>query len=126
MKNNELKIHAQISWVYTHDLDSSARFYRDTLGLECLRDQGSARIFATAGNARIGVCLAFEDRAVAPQGSMISLVSDDVDACYRRLLERGVDIERPPQDIEAFGIRSFLVRDPDGYRLEFQQFLDKR
>jgi catechol 2,3-dioxygenase-like lactoylglutathione lyase family enzyme len=54
---------------------------------------------------------------------MISLVTDDVDACYRRLCERGVVIEQPPQWLERFAIRTFFVHDPDGYVIEFQQFL---
>ena len=38
---------------------------------------------------------------------------------------RGIDIDQPPRELANFGIRSFLVRDPNGYRLEFQQFMDK-
>ena len=124
MKNNELGISAQITWVYTVDLEQCRRFYSDALGLETVRDKGSALVFATVGGARIGVCEAFEDRVVEPRGGMISLVTDDVDACYASLLARGVALEQPPHELERFGIRTFFVRDPNGYRLEFQQFLD--
>jgi hypothetical protein len=30
---------------------------------------------------------------------------------------------RPPEQIERFGIYSFFVKDPNGYLLEFQQFV---
>jgi predicted enzyme related to lactoylglutathione lyase len=114
---------AQISWVYTQDLDSTADFYARGLGLECSRDEGDARIFATAGGAFIGVCRAFADRVVEPKGGMISIVTDDVDAWYLRLLDNGLQIDKPPEQIERFGIYSFFVKDPNGYLLEFQQFV---
>ena len=119
-----LRVSRMIAWVYTQSLDSTAAFYAEMLGLECLRDSGTARIFAVGDGAAIGVCEAFADRIVEPQGGMISLVVDDVDAWYRRLDARGVEIEAPPQRLDDFGIYTFFVRGPDGYRLEFQQFLD--
>ena len=117
----------QISWVYTQDLESTADFYADVLGLECIRDEGNARIFATAASAAIGVCSAFEDRAfvnrvVEPKGGMISIVTDDVDAWYRRVIEKAVAVARPPHRLEQFGIYTFFVTDPNGYVIEFQQF----
>ena len=123
MKKHSTKLHAQISWVYTQELDSTTDFYARGLGLECSRDEGDARIFATAGGAFIGVCRAFADRVVEPKGGMISIVTDDVDAWYRRLLDNGLQIDKPPERIEQFGIYSFFVKDPNGYLIEFQQFI---
>ncbi|UCH39938.1 MAG: VOC family protein [Gammaproteobacteria bacterium] len=122
MQKQALKINAQVSWVYTHELDSTAIFYADLLGLECCRDEGGARIFKTGDGAFIGLCQAFEDRVVEPAGGMISLVTDDVDACYQRLLENGLQIDSPPRRLDQFGIYSFFVRDPNGYVIEFQSF----
>jgi catechol 2,3-dioxygenase-like lactoylglutathione lyase family enzyme len=117
-----LPIDAQISWVYTEDLDATADFYGRILGLECSRDQGSARVYRTAAGAFIGLCRAFEDRVVEPKGGMISIVTDDVDGWYRRLQANGLAIDEPPRRLERFGIYSFFVRDPNGYVIEFQQF----
>ncbi len=116
------QITRQIAWVYTRDIDSTAKFYTDCLGLECIREAGRARLFATTGETAIGVCEIFAERVVEPKGGMISLVTDDVDAWYRRLLERGANIEAPPRRLERFGIYSFFIRDPNGYVIEFQQF----
>ena len=124
MVQSKPRLNAQISWVYCKDLETTARFYADVLGLECRRDEGGARIYATAGGASIGVCRAFADRVVEPRGGMISLVCDDVDGWYRRLRERGLEIDAPPHRLEAFGIYTFFVRDPNGYVIEFQQFLE--
>lgn len=122
MKNLNAGMVMQISWLYTEDLDESASFYGDMLGLECIRDEGGARVFATAENAGIGVCRVFAGRVVEPRGGMISIVSNDVDAWYRRLLDKGVEIAQPPHRLERFGIYTFFVTDPNGYVIEFQQF----
>ena len=124
LKKHDASISGQISWVYTQDLDSTAYFYAGVLGLKCSRDEGAARIFATGDNAWIGVCEAFDDRVVEPRGTMISIISDDVDAWYRRLIDIGMVIAQPPHRLEQFGIYTFFVRDPNGYRIEFQQFVD--
>ncbi len=122
LKTAKLKISAQISWVYTGNLDATADFYARILELECSRDEGGARIFKTGDGACIGVCEAFADRVVEAKGGMISIVTDDVDAWYQRLLENGLLIEEPPRRQEQFGIYCFFVRDPNGYVIEFQQF----
>ncbi|MCP4470728.1 MAG: VOC family protein [Gammaproteobacteria bacterium] len=122
MENRNTGIVAQISWLYTEDLDTSASFYADVLGLECTRDEGGARVFATGENAGIGVCRVFADRVVEPRGGMISIVTSDVDAWYQRLVGQGVSITRPPHRLEQFGIYTFFVTDPNGYVIEFQQF----
>jgi predicted enzyme related to lactoylglutathione lyase len=122
MKSRNTSISAQISWVYTHDLDSTAEFYAEILGLECSRDEGDARIFKTGGNAFIGLCRAFADRVVEPKGGMISIVTDDVDAWYQRLRGKGVAVDNPPRRLEQFAIYTFFIRDPNGYVIEFQQF----
>jgi predicted enzyme related to lactoylglutathione lyase len=122
LKNDKLQISAQISWVYTRDLDTTTNFYSRILELECSRDEGSARTFETGDSAFIGVCEVFADRVVEPQGGMISIVTDDVDAWYQRLIDNGLEIDKPPQRLERFGVYSFFVKDPNGYLIEFQQF----
>ena len=118
MDRDNSTISAQISWVYTDDLDAAADFYARFLGLDCIRDAGGARIYRTADGACIGLCRAFADRVVEPKGGMISLVSDDVDGWYRRLLDRGLAIDAPPRRMQQFGIYSFFVRDPNGVLCE--------
>lgn len=122
MISTDNPISAQISWVYTRDLETACAFYAKILGFECLRDEGSARIFKTVGNAHIGVCLAFPGRAVEPEGNMISLVTDDVDGWYARLIAAGLSIDKAPHRLDQFGIYTFFIQDPNGYRIEFQQF----
>ncbi len=51
--------------------------------------------------------------ATSPQDSVVSVTVDDVDAAHAEALRRGYDIVRPLND-EAWGVRRFLVRAPDG------------
>jgi len=115
---------SQISWVYTEDLAATCHFYGDLLGLKRARDTGTACIYQTCPNAFIGVCTAFDDRVVQPKGSMISLITNDVDGWYKMLSDAGANVQGPPHRLEQFGIYTFFARDPNGYVIEFQQFLD--
>lgn len=113
-----------VTWVYTDDLDATAAFYGEVLGLEPVLDQGACRVFRAAGDAFLGVCRARPGRQVEPAGVVITLVSPAVDACYERLREHGVALDGAPAHSEQFNVYSFFARDPSGYRIEFQQFLD--
>ena len=53
---------------------------------------------------------------------MISLVTDEVDAWYQRLSQAGAKTLGEPHHLEKFGIYTFFTEDPDGYKIEFQQF----
>jgi predicted enzyme related to lactoylglutathione lyase len=117
------EIEGQIVWVYTDDLQDTCIFYADVLGLELIRDEGAARIYRTSPSSSIGVCRAFDDRAVEPDGGMITFVSDDVDGWYTRLSEKGAQLRGPPRRLEEFGIYGFFAEDPNGYVIEFQKFL---
>lgn len=116
-----------ITWVYTEDFQSTCEFYEKILDCRLARDEGSAKIYTPPGisdsQSGIGVCRAFDDRVVEPKGSMISVIVEDVDDCYVSLLERGAEIESPPHVLEQFKIYTFFARDPNGYVIEFQQFL---
>ncbi|MDP6343506.1 MAG: VOC family protein [Alphaproteobacteria bacterium] len=117
----------QITWVYTADLDGTAAYYRDVLGLEQVLDQGACRIFATSADAFIGVCTARPGRWVEPKGVVLTMVAPDpggVDAWYDWLGARGGATEGPPERHEDFNVYCFFARDPNGYLLEFQSFLD--
>ena len=112
-----------ITWVYTEDLAETAQFYGEVLGLTLDRDAGAAQIFRAGPNALIGVCRAFEDRVVEPKGGMITLLTDDVDSWYDRVVARGGQVLGPPERMDRFGIYSFFVPDPNGYVIEVQTFL---
>ena len=116
-------IQQQVTWVYTHDLPTTARFYAETLALPLVLDQGACRIYRTSATSFLGVCQVRPGREVEPRGVVITLVTDDVDGWYERLRSRGA-LPEPPTRSEQFDVYCFFARDPEGYLIEFQTFLD--
>jgi catechol 2,3-dioxygenase-like lactoylglutathione lyase family enzyme len=112
-----------VTFLYTDDLDASAAFYGETLGLALVLDQGACRIFRIAAGAFLGICRPGKPRP-EPGGVIVTLVSDDVDGWYERLTKRGVAFEGPPRRNPAFGIYHCFLRDPSGYLVEIQRFED--
>lgn len=115
----------QVTFTLTDDLAASHRFYADLLGLEMVLDQGACRIYRSAPNAFIGVCT-HRGAPKDPGSAILTLVSSDVDSWARRLEAAGQVLESPPTFNERFNIRHIFVRDPSGYLVEIQQFLDPR
>jgi predicted enzyme related to lactoylglutathione lyase len=114
---------AFIAFYPASDLAATRDFYERDLGLALARDQGSCLIFRVAGGGYLGFCQ-HERAASAHAGVILTLVLEDVDAVYRRLQRLAVETEGPPRLNEGFGIYHFFARDPDGYRLEVQRFLE--
>jgi glyoxylase I family protein len=115
------------------DMPTSVRFYRDVLGFEVVHtsdregdqfDWGLLRL----GNAEVMLNTAYEqdDRPPAPDAKHLAAHADiclyfscpDVDAAYRHLRSRGIDVNEP--QIAPYGMKQLYVRDPDGYGLCFQ------
>jgi catechol 2,3-dioxygenase-like lactoylglutathione lyase family enzyme len=125
-----LPVDAQITFLYTGDLERADSFYRGTLGLELALDQGQCRIYRVRPGAYVGLCARQAPAAAeATCGSdcvILTLVCSDVAGWAKVLTERGAELEGPPAVNPAFGIHHFFLRDPDGHRLEIQRFLDPR
>jgi predicted enzyme related to lactoylglutathione lyase len=112
----------QITWVYTHDLPGTARFYGETVGLEQVLDQGGCRIFKTSATSFLGVCPVRPGRHVEPKGVVITMVTEEVDAWHEVLKAKGVTILEPPTYHPSFEVYCLFAADPNGYKLEFQAF----
>lgn len=115
--------HALVGFYPVRDLAATRTFYERTLGLPLARDQGQCLIFKVSENAYVGFC----EHADAPDphpGVMITLLSDDVDGLYRSLNDQGAETEGAPRTNDRFAIYHFFARDPNGYRVEVQRFLE--
>ncbi len=111
----------KITFIYTRDLGSSAAFYERVLGLRLALDQKTCRIYHVVGTAYIGVCQ--RSRPPASTDSLIlTLVTQDVDGWYERLLAQGINFEKPPAYNAQYDIYHCFLRDPDGYLIEIQRF----
>jgi len=111
-----------ITFLNVEDLERSDQFYAGVLGFQLVVDQGSCRIYRVAADAYLGVCE--RPGRSSPEGMIVTLVSDDVDGWHDRLTSRGVPIEQTPRVSEVFGVYHAFYRDPDGYLVEIQRFLD--
>ncbi len=113
---------ALITFIYVDDLARSDTFYRGTLRLPLVTEQPVCRIYQVSSSGYLGVCV--QDRPVTPQGVIITLVRDDVEAFCDELAAGGVVFERPPTHSDRFGITQAFLRDPDGHLVEVQRFDD--
>ncbi len=121
-----LAVSAPITFFYYQDLARAARFYEETLGLEVVEDQGWAKLYRVSKGAFFGIVDA--ERGFHPARSessvVLTLVTDDVEGWYVALHEVGVPLLSSIAVHEDIRVKCFFVRDPGGYVLEFQSFLD--
>ncbi len=118
-------IDSQITFLYTHDLGQTARFYEDIIGLDLKLDQGTCRIYQVTPDSHLGFC---QRAAAAPHAEsepphvILTIVTAGVDEWYGFLKGRNVQLEHPPTINPEYDIYHFFLRDPNGYMLEIQQF----
>lgn len=101
----------------TRDMRRAVAFYR-ALGFE-LAVGGEEAAFTTfrAGSQYLNISPESHDTPPGPWGRVIFHVSD-VDAMYRRCLERDIAPDFAPRDA-PWGERYFHVTDPDGHEISF-------
>ena len=115
-----------ITWFYYKDLAEPSEFYGDTMGFELVVDQRWARIYRANQGAFLGI-VAGESGFCQPQernAVLFTLVVKDVVTWYDRLKEHGADLLTSIEDKQEIQVRCFFLRDPGGYAIEVQQFLD--
>ena len=106
------------------DIDTARDFYTDYLGLsvEEFNMGWVARYTSPGGEA--SVQLVTHD-ATAPQDSVISVhVGAAIDEAYEEAKRRGYEIVHPLTE-EAWGLRRFFVRAPDGNVLNIVNHSDE-
>jgi catechol 2,3-dioxygenase-like lactoylglutathione lyase family enzyme len=114
----------QITFLHTNKLTETAHFYEEKLGFERALDQGTCLIFRVCGSAFIGFCT--KDKGARPEGIILTLVTEHVEAWYRYLDAQGLSFEKPPSYSATYDITQAFVRDPNGYLIEIQRFEDPR
>ncbi len=112
----------QVTFLLVGDLERSTEFYGDALGLPLVLDQGDCRILQVSPTAFVGIC---ERRGEKDRDSvLITLVTDAVDEWHERLTSAGVPCEKTPQVHPKYNVYHAFYRDPDGFLIEIQRFLD--
>ena len=106
------------------DQERAKAFYVDTLGFELVRDDDSVpgihwvQVTPKGGDTSLTLVTWFDSM---PAGSVRGLVlrSNDLQADYERLLEKGVEFDGPPQ-ARPWGSEEAVLHDPDGNALVLQ------
>lgn len=94
------------------DIGEAKQFYSEYLGLAT--EEFNMGWVARYTSPDTGASLQLVTRdATAPQDSMISVTTDDLDGAYAEARARGYEIVHPLTD-EPWGVRRFFVRAPDG------------
>jgi predicted enzyme related to lactoylglutathione lyase len=95
------------------DMDAARTFYADYLGLSVEElNLGWVKRYVSP-DGRASVQLVTKD-ATSPADSVMSVqVGDDIDDAYAEAQRRGYQIVHPLTE-EPWGLRRFLLRDPDG------------
>jgi catechol 2,3-dioxygenase-like lactoylglutathione lyase family enzyme len=114
-----------VVFTYTDDLAAASRFFRETMELEFVVDQGMCHIFRLSPTSYIGVC-AIPGRPRGTVGVTITIVTPDVDDWHVFLTAKGLVYQQPPTLSERFNVYSSLFIDPNGYRIEIQNFRDPK
>ena len=94
------------------DIDAAKDFYAGYLGLSTEEFNLGWVARYTSPDTGAHVQLVTRD-ATAPETPAVSVHADDVDAAYAEALDRGYTVVHP-LTTEAWGVRRFLVRAPDG------------
>lgn len=114
------------------DMNTSLSFYCEILGFMVHDKAGPETdigwVWLRKGNINLMLNTAYEmpDRPGVPDAARLAAHDDtciyfscrEVDECYRYLLEKGINADKP--SVTSYGMKQLYVHDPDGYNLCFQ------
>lgn len=113
-----------ISFYGTNDLEKTDKFYKKFFGLEVYKDQGKCKIYKIQGAGMIAFCEHMEV-LTNDKSPIITFLTEQVDETYEKFNNMdGIKIESKPVKNNNFNIYQFFAKDPNGYTLEIQKFLD--
>ena len=113
------KVQQQVTHLYYEDLDQARQFYRQTLGL---RQTDSSR-FQISSDAFLQLHEFNESHSrKQAKSTAIALLTDQLPQWYAHLQEQGVEVKYPYKAREGGPHDGFVVIDPGGYLLEFEEF----
>jgi catechol 2,3-dioxygenase-like lactoylglutathione lyase family enzyme len=117
----------QITFLYTDDLAATADFYENIMGFDLWLDQGKCRIYRVSKNGFVGFCqqadVQNEHRDII--FTIVTPSLEDVNRWYEYLKEKRIPFEKVPAENPAYKIYHCFLRDPNGYLIEIQYFLDQ-
>lgn len=98
--------------LHVSDVERSLEFYKRIPGSTVEVHRTGRFALLNIGKSRLSLL------GVRASGEFhLEIGTNDLDGLYEQLRQEGIEPEGPPQD--RWGDRSFLVKDPDGYWVEF-------
>ena len=105
--------------IFVAKYDATVDFYVGKLGFT-VEERSERSSMLRAGDFRLLVHVGGPPAAPPDLAMHLHLAVDDVDAYHRQLVEGGLDVPEAPED-RPWGLRTFHVKDPNGYEWEFVQ-----
>ena len=112
-----------ITFLGTNDLKKTSNFYQKILGLTLYKDQKICLIFNINKQSKIGFCEhipVIQDK----KSPIMTFVTEEVDEVYKTLVNKGLKIVESPKLNKKYNIYHFFFKDPNGYTIEIQRFLE--
>lgn len=92
--------------------EKSIAFYKDFIGLKVAMDMDWIITFVSESNPMAQISVIRHDGSEVPHPD-ISIEVEDVESMFAKAQEKGIEIVYPITD-EAWGVRRFFVKDPNG------------
>jgi catechol 2,3-dioxygenase-like lactoylglutathione lyase family enzyme len=109
-------------YYWVSDMERAVAFYRDVLGLDLIRQDGSSWAQFDVGGRRFALHGAVEGQQLTPGGATAVFTVNDLDGAKAVLGARGVQVEHDG-DVEGFA-RFCSIKDPDGNVVELIEYED--
>jgi catechol 2,3-dioxygenase len=107
-------------YYWVKDMDRAVGFYRDVVGLQLMRQDGTNWAVFSAGGRRFALHGAIEGHPVQPGGATAVFAVDDLDRARATLSERGVRFGHEG-DVEGYA-RFASFEDPDGNAVQIIEY----
>jgi len=108
------------------DLEASLAYYREQLGFDEAFRWGEPPFYTGIRRGAVAMHLTSDpDRATRIGLGTVAFTVADADAAHRELARRGARITVAIDD-RPYGLRDFMVEDPDGNRLAFGSVIEAR
>jgi catechol 2,3-dioxygenase-like lactoylglutathione lyase family enzyme len=111
-----MKTISAIPVFHVTDVDASVRFYTDVLGFSQAFRYGTY-VGLRTGDCEIHICPP-GDYGPRTGGGNAYLICDEVDDYFAKITAAGAKPRSKPED-RIYGMRDFVVFDPDGNQLSF-------
>lgn len=104
--------------LYSRDVAASIAYYTGVLGFQNQWSVGDPPDFGSVNHDSVELFFCREGQG--NPGTWLSIMVDNVDEYFEKIIKKGAKTFGPPETMD-WGVREFLVEDPDGHMIRFGQ-----